>query len=82
MAPELTPREIAWKLIDLLATLPDGKVLNVSVEPVSGTTVDSLAAVLSILAREQHMEISIDCGMSCLRIIKTPCKPDGPTCGE
>lgn len=68
MPPKLTSREIAHRIIDDLRAVPKGKSLKISVVSISGVTVDSLAAALTILAREQNLKIAIACGKSWLHV--------------
>jgi hypothetical protein len=76
MPPKLTSRDIAYRIIDDLRAVPEGKCLKVLVEAGSGITVDSLAAALTILAREQHLKLGIACGESWLHVGKI--FDDGP----
>jgi hypothetical protein len=68
MPPKPTSRELAHRIIDELRSAPAGKSLKISVEEGSGVTIDSLAAALSILAREQDLKIAIVCGKSWLHV--------------
>lgn len=70
MPPKPSSREVACRIIDDLRTVPKGKSLKISVEPGSGLTVDSVAAALTILAREQHLKIAVACGKSWLHVGK------------
>lgn len=75
--PKPTSREIALRVMNELRSVPQGKALKISVEPGSGVTVDSIAAAVTILARERHFNLVIACGEWCLHVAKISDALDG-----
>ena len=63
--------------MDELRSVPQGKALKISVEPGSGVTVDSIAAAVTILARERNLNLIIACGEWCLHVGKISDALDG-----